>query len=260
MAKRKSFIELQSKPQNREVRNLIEKPKPVGYAPLNAVQPAAAFEKDDSQQNDSQSGNSENHKRTPKKTPSLKASNGEIESRTKMSDSDSEIQNAEKSEILPESESPAKRSDGASDGIPKKRNEQPGQERLRIFQTSSPHTRAVTQYHKAAIVVRGEGGKQTIELTWRDQMNEKTRDIWDYLIKRFNEAAETNADEILIRKRDVLENSGVKSDRTFISAIYTLEDMELIRVRRLSGNKEGNVYVLTEEGREEIKSYKKVES
>lgn len=91
-------------------------------------------------------------------------------------------------------------------------------------------------------------------------MNEKTRDIWDYLVKRFNEAAELETNEILIRKRDVLENSGVKSDRTFISAIYTLEDMELIRVRRLSGNKEGNVYVLTEEGREEIESYRKLES
>lgn len=255
MAKRKSFIELQSKPQNREVRNLIEKPKPVGYAPLNSAQPADAFEDGNSQRNDSQDGNSENQKRTTKITPSSKVENGEVESRTKTSDL--EIQNTEKSENVSKSQPPEKKSNGANDGIPKKVNEQSGQERLRIFQTSSPHTRAVTQYHKAAIVVRGESGRQTIELAWRDQMNEKTRDIWDYLVKRFNEAAETNADEILIRKRDVLENSGVKSDRTFISAIYTLEDMELIRVRRLSGNKEGNVYILTEEGREEIESYRK---
>ncbi len=257
MAKRKSFIELQSKPQNREVRNLIEKPKPVGYAPLNPAQPADAFEDDNSQQSDSEESNLKSQKRTTKKTPALKTESGEIESRTRINDS--EIQNAEKSEIVSKKESPEKKSNGTSDGIPKKRNEQPGQERLRIFQTSSPHTRAVTQYHKAAIVVRGEGGRQTIELAWRDQMNEKTRDIWDYLVKRFNEAAETNIDEILIRKRDVLENSGVKSDRTFISAIYTLEDMDLIRVRRLSGNKEGNLYVLTEEGREEIESYRKAE-
>lgn len=258
MAKRKSFIELQSKPQNREVRNLIEKPKPVGYAPLNAANLADTFEDDNSQQNDSQASSPENQRRTTKKTPSSKAENDEVESHTKISDS--EIQNAEKSEIVSKSESPEMKINGMSNALQKNRGEQTGQERLRIFQTSSPHTRAVTQYHKAAIVVRNEGGRQTIELAWRDQMNEKTRDIWDYLVERFNETERLDNKEILIRKRDVLENSGVKSDRTFIGAIYTLEDMQLIRVRRLSGNKEGNVYVLTEEGIEEIESYRKDES
>lgn len=256
MAKRKSFIELQSKPQNSEVRKLIEKSKPIGYAPLNSANAAVKFD-DDSRQSDFRANDSENQNRASKKALSSETENGAAETQTKISGP--EIQNAEQSVIVSKTESPMKTSDAVSTSIPKKREEPAGQERLRIFQTSSPHTRAVTQYHKAAIVVRGEGGRQTIELAWRDQMNEKTRDIWDYLVKRFNEAAATNTDEILIRKRDILENSGVKSDRTFISAIYTLEDMELIRVRRLSGNKEGNVYVLTEEGGEEIESYRKLE-
>ena len=80
-------------------------------------------------------------------------------------------------------------------------------------------------------------------------MNEKTKDIWDYVCGKFVQAdEEQKMNEVTIRKRDILEGSGVKSDRTFISAIYTLEDMGLIEVRRLSGNKEGNIYVLTEEG------------
>lgn len=257
MAKRKTFIELQNKPENREVRNLIEKPKSVGYAPLGSVGVAAKRE-DNSELGDLQEGDSESQKRASKKSQSPKSGNGAVKNNTKTVGR--EIQNAKQPGVESESESSANSSDGASDSIEAKRNEQTGQERLRIFQTSSPHTRAVTQYHKAAIVVRSEGGRQTIELAWRDQMNEKTRDIWDYLVKRFNEAAELDTNEILIRKRDVLENSGVKSDRTFIGAIYTLEDMELIRVRRLSGNKEGNVYVLTEEGREEIESYQKLKS
>lgn len=257
MAKRKTFIELQSKPENREVRRLIEKPKPVGYAPLGSVGVAAKRE-DNSGLGDLQAGDSESQKAALKESQSPKSRDGAVKKHTKTGSP--EIQNAKRFGVVSKSESPAKVGDSASDSIEAKRNERTGQEHLRIFQTSSPHTRAVTQYHKAAIVVRGEGGRQTIELAWRDQMNEKTRDIWDYLVKRFNEAAELETNEILIRKRDVLENSGVKSDRTFISAIYTLEDMELIHVRRLSGNKEGNVYVLTEEGREEIESYRKLKS
>lgn len=254
MTKRKSFIELQSKPQNREVRKLVEKPETIEYAPLNSANLAAESD-DDSRQGDSRASSSGRRKRASKKAQSSEAENVEIRDEKKASGS--KIQNAEQSGIVSKIESPEKNSRGANNLIPNKSERQTGQERLRIFQTSSPHTRAVTQYHKAAIIVRGAGGRQTIELAWRDQMNEKTRDIWDYLVKRFKEAAELDAAEILIRKRDVLENSGVKSDRTFISAIYTLEDMELIRVRRLSGNKQGNVYVLTGEGREEIESYRK---
>jgi len=254
MAKRKTFIELQNKPENKEIRRLIKKPEIVEYAPLNSSGLAAKPE-DNLLRDDSQANNFERQERSLEKAQSSQTENGKVENVTGKGIS--ETQKAEHSSVASESESPKKRSDGLNNSILTKRDKLIGQGRLRIFQSSSPHTRAVTQYHKAAIIVRGEGGRQTIELAWRDQMNEKTRDIWDYLVRRFNAADELNTDEILIRKRDILENSGVKSDRTFISAIYTLEDMELIRVRRLSGNKEGNVYVLTDEGREEIVSYQK---
>lgn len=106
-------------------------------------------------------------------------------------------------------------------------------------------------------MVRGENGKQLIELSWCDRINEKTRDIWNYHCLQFVQTGEEQKlNEISIRKRDILTGSGVKSDRTSISAIYTIEYMGLIKVKRLSGNKEDNIYILTEEGKEEIESTK----
>ena len=218
MSKRKTSIELQSKPSNSAMRQIIEKTKPVEYAPLAAL-----------------SSNVQENQTPPQNTETAQP------------------QIAAPTNGLAKKRRPTTAKPPDTKAVETKIVAQPSpkitQERLRIFQTSSPHTRAVAKFHKAAIVVRGANGKETIELSWRDQMNEKTRDIWDYLVTRFAENSETR--EITLRKRDVLENSGVKSDRTFINAIYTLEDMNLIEVRRLSGNKEGNIYVLTDEGREE---------
>lgn len=242
MSKRKTVIELQSKPENKNVRRIIEKTKPVEFAPISPI-----FSK--SEQEKSELGT--NEKPTAKKTP-----NG-VKTKTfkPQNQAEKEKVTSRKSVVNPK---PAQKdaqnitSESSRTGIGVKTET----ERLRIFQASTPVTRTTTKFQKAAIVVRGENGKQLIELSWRDQMNEKTKDIWDYLCLQFVQIGEKQKiNEISIRKRDILAGSGVKSDRTFISAIYTLEDMGLIEVKRLSGNKEGNIYVLTEEGREEIESY-----
>ena len=243
MSKRKTFIELQSKPENKAVRRIIEKTKPVEFAPISQL--ISKPELKDST-GKSVSEPSANKQQTAKKTPkapkpqnaSKKDEPGKEQSIGKNATPKREVVNIETNPIFSGL--------GANTQA----------ERLRIFQTSTPVTRTLTKFQKAAIVVRGENGKQLIELLWRDQMNEKTKDIWDYLCLKFVQAAEElKTNEVSIRKRDILAGSGVKSDRTFISAIYTLEDMGLIEVRRLSGNKEGNIYILTEEGREEIDSY-----
>ena len=257
MSKRKTLIELQSKPENKAVRQLIEKTKPVEYAPIS-LQPAetnraALASETNINQSDSQIVTKSRAKTDVQKRTNDIAKMGESgEASNKLNDKSqdgklSDNASARKSES----------GNAASTASSANKAASAQTERLRIFQTSTPVTRTITKFQKAAIVVRGENGKQLVELLWRDQMNEKTRDIWDYLVKKFVEAEDQNATEVSLRKRKILENSGVKSDRTFISAVYTLEDMGLIEVRRLSGNKEGNVYVLTEEGREEISSYRK---
>lgn len=239
MSKRKTVIELQSKPENKSVRQIIQKTKPVEFAPISPLIPNLAPE--------------ESADEVKKKQPTQKSQNA----KTKAKSAESKIAQQVKPKTANKSVSPKREAEENSftSGI----SANPQAERLRIFQASTPVTRTLTKFQKAAIVVRGENGKQLIELLWRDQMNEKTKDIWDYLCEKFVQAAEEQkTSEVTIRKRDILEGSGVKSDRTFISAIYTLEDMGLIEVRRLSGNKEGNIYVLTEEGREEIDSYQNI--
>ncbi len=237
MSKRKNVIELQSKPENKTVRQIIQKTKPVEFAPISPLISNLAPE--------------ESADEVEKKQPTQKSQNA----KTKAKSAESEIAQQVKPKTVKKESSPKREAEENSLTLGKSAN--PQAERLRIFQASTPVTRTLTKFQKAAIVVRGENGKQLIELLWRDQMNEKTKDIWDYLCGKFVQAAEEQkTNEVTIRKRDILEGSGVKSDRTFISAIYTLEDMGLIEVRRLSGNKEGNVYVLTEEGREEIESYR----
>lgn len=230
MSKRKTVIELQSKPENKSVRQIIEKTKPVDFAPITPIitKPESEFGIENKTKPDAKKSKSREGK--PKSVETQKELN------TKTQTANNEIENK-----------------------PKRAEKEKAKEsgRLRIFQASTPITRTLTKFQKAAIVVRGESGKELIELLWRDQMNEKTKDIWDYLSVKFVQAEEElNTNEVTIRKRDILEGSGVKSDRTFISAIYTLEDMGLIEVKRLSGNKEGNIYILTEEGREEIDDYR----
>lgn len=261
MSKRKTIIELQNKPENKAVRRLFDKPKTVDYAPLSA------------KFSETEETNIENQKADAVgdlQKPEIKT---RMEMQTaKKTEGISQIVKADKkTETLKSNQSVAasritlggqrQQSETASINqsvVSSKREAQTATERLRIFQASTPITRTVTKFQKAAIVVRSQNGKQLVELLWRDQMNEKTRDIWDYLVVRFEEAAEKlNIMEISLRKRDILEQSGVKSDRTFISAVYTLEDMGLIEVKRLSGNKEGNIYILTDEGREEIDGYNK---
>lgn len=259
MSRRKTIIELQSKPENRAVRRIVEKPKPVEFAPINPPnlktrrgastvegettgdKNARAVKSDESSKTASKkSSSAAQTEETVRARRSVKA--GESNSRTSIGKSairKGEIESVESTSSLPVQQRASVQG-----------------ERLRIFQTSTPVTRTLTRFQKAAIVVRGENGKQLVELLWRDQMNEKTRDIWDFLWKKFVQAAEFDTSGVSIRKRDILEGSGVKSDRTFISAIYTLEDMGLIEVKRLSGNKEGNVYILTDEGREEIAGYR----
>lgn len=228
MSKRKTVIELQSKPENKNVRQIIQKTKPVEFAPISPLIPKPEPEE-----------SADEVKTNPSAPKSQNA-----KAKTKSAKAQSSRKGA----------SPKREAEENSFTLGKSAN--PQAERLRIFQASTPVTRTLTKFQKAAIVVRGENGKQLIELLWRDQMNEKTKDIWDYLCGKFVQAdEEQKTNEVTIRKRDILEGSGVKSDRTFISAIYTLEDMGLVEVRRLSGNKEGNIYVLTEEGREEIESY-----
>ncbi|HRH45763.1 MAG TPA: hypothetical protein PKY82_29245 [Pyrinomonadaceae bacterium] len=242
MSKRKTVIELQSKPENKSVRQIIEKTKPVEFAPINPIVTKTEQEK---------SPQESNEKPTTKTKP-----NGE-QTKTFKPQNQAEKEKVTKgsSVVNPkpaENEAQSITIESSRTGIGVKAKV----ERLRIFQASTPVTRTTTKFQKAAIVVRGENGKQLIELSWRDQMNEKTKDIWDYLCLQFVKIGEEQTiNEISIRKRDILAGSGVKSDRTFISAIYTLEDMGLIEVKRLSGNKEGNIYILTEEGREEIESY-----
>lgn len=239
MSKRKTVIELQSKPENKNVRQIIQKTKPVEFAPISPPIPNLAPE--------------ESADEVEKKPPTQKSQNA----KTKAKSSESKIAQQIKPKTINKESSPKREAEENSLTLGKAAKSRA--KRLRIFQSSTPLTRTATKFQKAAIVVRGEKGKQLIELLWRDQMNEKTKDIWDYLSEKFVQAAEEQkTNEVTIRKRDILEGSGVKSDRTFISAIYTLEDMGLIEVRRLSGNKEGNIYVLTEEGREEIESYQNI--
>lgn len=262
MSKRKTVIELQSKPDNKAVRRLFDKPKPVDFAPISA----RVFETDETEienqktdaVSDSAQTQSDEMVGKPSATKTANFSQSEKASKKpetrKLNQFD---ERAERSTVA----NREKRNEAASSqqsALSLSGEARAKAERLRIFQTSTPVTRTVTKFQKAAIVVRGENGKQLVELLWRDQMNEKTRDIWDFLVIKFEEAAEKDGQsEISIRKREILDASGVKSDRTFISAIYTLEDMGLIEVKRLSGNKEGNIYVLTDEGREEIDSYNK---
>lgn len=240
MSKRKTVIELQSKPENKAVRRIIEKTKPVEFAPISPLITKPELKKlTGDNEKESSVKKQQIAKRTIKpqkaQNTSAKTESGREKSTNKNTTREREVENKAITSGL---------------GV----NTQA--ERLRIFQASTPITRTTTKFQKAAIVVRGENGKQLIELQWRDQMNEKTKDIWDYLCAKFMQAGEEQkTNEISIRKREILEGSGVKSDRTFISAIYTLEDMGLIEVKRLSGNKEGNIYILTEEGREEIEGY-----
>ena len=239
MSKRKTFIELQSKPENKNVRRIIQKTKPVEFAPISPLIPNLAPE---------ESADEVKIKPTAQKSQNAKAKPKSAES-----------QNSRQTKSQTNNKGVSLKREVEENSMASGKGANSRAKRLRIFQASTPVTRTVTKFQKAAIVVRGENGKQLIELLWRDQMNEKTKDIWDYLCGKFVQAAEEEkTNEVTIRKRDILEGSGVKSDRTFINAIYTLEDMNLIEVRRLSGNKEGNIYVLTEEGREEMESYQKI--
>lgn len=263
MSKRKTVIELQSKPDNKAVRRLFDKPKPVDYAPISARVPKTEVSESEIENQEAdtvavsaQAPINENLENEPAGKTELIP---QLEKATKKSETpkSNNFDGQEQSTF----KSRGRRIESGIDrqsAFSSKEETQAKTEKLRIFQTSTPITRTVTKFQKAAIVVRGENGKQLVELLWRDQMNEKTRDIWDFLVVKFEEVeGETDQREISVRKREILEKSGVKSDRTFISAIYTLEDMGLIEVERLSGNKEGNIYVLTDEGREEIDSYQK---
>lgn len=239
MSKRKTVIELQNKPENKTVRQFIQKTKPVEFAPISPLIPKSEPE---------ESTDEVKIKPSEQKSQNSKA-------KTKSAES----QNSRQIKAQTTNKGASPKREAEENFLASGKFANPQAERLRIFQASTPVTRTLTKFQKAAIVVRGENGKQLIELLWRDQMNEKTKDIWDYFCGKFVQAAEEQkTNEVTIRKRDILEGSGVKSDRTFISAIYTLEDMGLIEVRRLSGNKEGNIYVLTEEGREEIESYQNI--
>ncbi len=230
MSKRKTVIELQNKPENKAVRQIVEKTKPVDFAPISPI--ITKLESESGVENETK--------------PDVKKS--------KSSQDDSNYVETQK-ELNTKTRTPK----NITENKPRRSEQEITKEsgRLRIFQASTPITRTLTKFQKAAIVVRSENGKELIELLWRDQMNEKTRDIWDYLSVKFVQAEEElSTNEVMLRKRDILEGSGVKSDRTFISAIYTLEDMGLIEVKRLSGNKEGNIYILTAEGKEEIDNYR----
>ncbi|HMS42211.1 MAG TPA: hypothetical protein PKE69_18405 [Pyrinomonadaceae bacterium] len=242
MSKRKTVIELQSKPENKSVRRIIEKTKPVEFAPIS---PIATKTEQEQPPQESNVKPSEKKTSNDEQTKTIQAQNQAVKQKLTKGNSVVSPKPAKN-----EAQSISKESSRTGIGVKAQ------VERLRIFQASTPVTRTTTKFQKAAIVVRGENGKQLIELSWRDQMNEKTKDIWDYLCLQFVQIGEEQTiNEISIRKRDILAGSGVKSDRTFISAIYTLEDMGLIEVKRLSGNKEGNIYILTEEGSEEIESY-----
>jgi len=254
MSKRKTFIELQSKPDNKAVRRIVEKTKPVEFAPIDprpenmsSIIPSPINPPTGSAVESTEKPLAEKLKTPDRQSKKTAPKSPPVESELKAVNAQSR-------------EAAEKVAQPPAAGSKQETNAPAG--RLRIFQTSTPVTRTLTKFQKAAIVVRGENGKQLIELLWRDQMNEKTRDIWDFLAKKFAEAAaaEPKTNEVSIRKRDILEGSGVKSDRTFISAVYTLEDMGLIEVKRLSGNKEGNIYSLTEEGREELDNYRDSES
>jgi hypothetical protein len=263
MSKRKTVIELQSKPENKAVRQLFDKTKPVDYAPLaplvskNQSDGATPEKKERSVESDAVNETVREAKKPPAKSPksALKAAENVRPTENPPAENTSVQENVGDSQAQ-----------GSATGNARQKTVSTGQEtsarveRLRIFQTSTPVTRTVTRFQKAAIVVRGENGKQLVELLWRDQMNEKTRDIWDFLVKKFRETESLDRSEVSIRKKEILDGSGVKSDRTFISAIYTLEDMGLIEVKRLSGNKEGNIYALTDEGREEIDATSSVKS
>lgn len=260
MSKRKTFIELQNKPENKLVRQLFDKTKPVDYAPITSsvskIKPSeAATESQKAEaENNLETATGNELKKSPKNKSGINAQAEEqTQSAVKHKNDESDLQRATGINKSPKGQSDNSQPNPLLSNI----GTSAQAERLRIFQTSTPITRTVTRFQKAAIVVRGENGKQLVELFWRDQMNEKTKDIWNFFVVKFNEAENLNSNEILIRKREILNYSGVKSDRTFISAIYTLEDMGLIEVKRLSGNKEGNLYILTDEGREEIDGYRK---
>jgi hypothetical protein len=263
MSKRKTFIELQSKPENKAVRRLFDKPKTVDYAPISVQFPKVDGDGTEIENQNadlfSDSAQIERDERVRKTTTEKAKFISQSEKTKKKPETPKSNQSILQAKANTGNWEPESKKESVNrSALASNREAQAKAERLRIFQTSTPVTRTVTKFQKAAIVVRGENGKQLIELLWRDQMNEKTRDIWDFLVKKFEEAAEKgSADEISIRKREILEQSGVKSDRTFISAIYTLEDMGLIEVKRLSGNKEGNIYILTDEGREEIDAHSK---
>lgn len=262
MAKRKTLIELQSKPENKSVRQLFDKPKTVDYAPIatatvagREIDNAASREiEDDTEDNLSIGNGGDNIASTVDDFQMLtKTDINQPKEETVKKDAAAQSKGSRHS-----NKSRSDRAENIQQKSFSSGQEQPVQaERMRIFQTSTPVTRTVTKFQKAAIVVRGENGKELVELSWRDQMNEKTKDIWNFLVGKFAEAENQNLNEISIRKREILDGSKVKSDRTFISAIYTLEDMGLLEVKRLSGNKEGNIYVLTDEGREEIDGYGK---
>ena len=263
MAKRKTLIELQSKPENKSVRQLFDKPKTVDYAPLTTA-PVAGRGADNAASQEIED-DAEINLGIENGGDNIASPVNELQAATEANENlpKGEVSKKDATSAQPKSSpsSDKSRSDKAKNTRQKPASfaqAAPSQaERMRIFQTSTPVTRTVTKFQKAAIVVRGENGKEMVELYWRDQMNDKTKDIWNYLVGKFQEAENQNLNEISIRKREILDGSNVKSDRTFISAIYTLEDMGLIEVKRLSGNKEGNIYVLTEEGREEIDGYGK---
>ena len=260
MSKRKTVIELQSKPENKVVRQLFDKIKPVDYAPINL--PGSKTRSDtvtSENQTNADGTNLEIEKGKGAKKPVSKKLESTAQTGENNQTPETPINDKSAEQQTNDGNSTRKSEPGNvhSASLSSNQGASAQHERLRIFQASTPVTRTITRFQKAAIVVRGENGKQLVELLWRDQMNEKTRDIWDFLVEKFVEAEKLNTSGVSIRKREILDGSGVKSDRTFISGIYTLEDMGLIEVKRLSGNKEGNVYVLTDEGKEEIDSYKK---
>ncbi|NJM52099.1 MAG: hypothetical protein HC846_01120 [Blastocatellia bacterium] len=161
MSKRKTVIELQSKPENKSVRRIIEKTKPVEFAPISPIVTKTEQEK---------SALGTNEKPSAKKT-----SNGEQTKTFKpQNQAEKEKVTSRKSVV---NKKPAKKEaqninlESSRTGIGIKAQV----ERLRIFQASTPVTRTTTKFQKAAIVVRGENGKQLIELSWCDQMNEKPK-------------------------------------------------------------------------------------
>jgi len=162
--------------------------------------------------------------------------------------------NAERSEIVSKRADPQRKPTVRVMQCQKTKGKQSRTRATANLQTGNPHTGNAVSQNRGDCEFGGRRGEQTIELAWRDQMNEKPETSGIISSKDSTEAM--NANDFLIRKRDVLENSGL-NPTTRISAIYTLEDMELIRVRRLSGNKENSVYILTEE---EGESYRKAES